>query len=227
LAHDCAVSGLIAAAARNNAEWCSIICRHHGIESVMAADAWTAQRRTPDGYPDADVLAADVNVDSLLARIDTGPGCSVKDSFATIDLAPYGFRVLFEAFWIWRPASPVRADLPRGWMPVRTPRDLDMWSTGRTPGVFRTALLDEPDVRLFHRPMPAGGFALSGHAGVVGVSNVLCEPQARAAVWDAIIATASTTYPGRDLVGYESGDDLDAAVAAGFSCLGPLRVWMR
>jgi hypothetical protein len=110
---------------------------------------------------------------------------------------------------------------------VHTSSDLDAWSTGRTPGIFRTALLDEPDVRLFHHPTLTAGFALNAHAGVVGVGNVAGEPRARADLWQGIVATASSVYPGQRLVGYESGDDLDAALAAGFETLGPLRVWIR
>ena len=36
----------------------------------------------------------------MLGRIDTTAGCSIKDSFASLDLRAQGFRVLFEAEWI-------------------------------------------------------------------------------------------------------------------------------
>lgn len=43
---------------------------------------------------------------ALAAWIDTTePVASVKDSFAGLDLTQFGFRVLFEAQWIHRPAS--------------------------------------------------------------------------------------------------------------------------
>jgi hypothetical protein len=221
------VSDLIRAAARNNAEWCSVVCKHHGIDSLMAPDAWTAKERTPDGYPDADALLPDVDVDSLLARIDAAPGCTVKDSFATLDFSSFGFRVLFEAQWIWRSASPTSTELPPGWTPVRNSDDLAAWAVGRSPGIFCTALLNEPDLHFFRHPRLAAGFALNAQAGLVGVGNVLCTPQARDEVWTGIVDTASSTYPGLDLVGYEADDDLDAALAAGFRTLGPLRVWIR
>jgi hypothetical protein len=42
-----------------------------------------------------------------------------------------------------------------------------------------------------------------------------------------LIVIAAQTYPGLDLVGYELGADLQAALAVGFAGIGPLRVWMR
>ena len=41
----------------------------------------------------------------MLKRVEDGPGCSVKDSFAVLDLKSSGFHVLFEATWIRRPAA--------------------------------------------------------------------------------------------------------------------------
>ena len=46
-------------------------------------------------------------------------------------------------------------------------------------------------------------------------------------VWSDLIVVAASMYPGFDLVGYELGADLQAALIAGFAGIGPLRVWMR
>ena len=89
-------------AVANNAAWCDLVCRTHGVTGGFAADAWTAPVRTPPLYPDAVVLRPDADPRSVLDRIDCGSGASVKDSFATLDLAPFGFRVLFDATWIVR-----------------------------------------------------------------------------------------------------------------------------
>jgi hypothetical protein len=55
---------------------------------------------------------------------------------------------------------------------------------------------------------------------VAGLSNVF---------GDALeaISAATTTFSGRDLVGYENGDALAAAVEAGFRTVGDLVVWKR
>ena len=41
------------------------------------------------------------------------------------------------------------------------------------------------------------------------------------------VAAVSARFPGLPLVGYEHGDSLAAARRAGFSPIGPLRVWLR
>ena len=46
-------------------------------------------------------------------------------------------------------------------------------------------------------------------------------------MWSDLIAVAAQAYPGLDLVGYELGADLEAALSVGFAGIGPLRVWMR
>ncbi|WP_312026902.1 hypothetical protein [Streptomyces sp. WAC 06725] len=125
----------VRAAARNNAEWCAAVCRAHGVNGEFGDDAWTSSRRTPPLYPDAvtltDRLAPPTSTEpesgrsgtvrpgslspltGLLSRIDTvSPGCSVKDSFACLDLTPAGFEVLFEAQWIHRPAPAPTAQAP-------------------------------------------------------------------------------------------------------------------
>ncbi|HEX6872642.1 MAG TPA: hypothetical protein VF163_16210 [Micromonosporaceae bacterium] len=45
-------------AARNNAEWCELVCRSHGIQTRYVDEAWVAGSRTPPFYPDAVTLAS-------------------------------------------------------------------------------------------------------------------------------------------------------------------------
>jgi hypothetical protein len=91
----------VASAARNNAELCALVAD----TGTFAADAWTSPTRTPPLYADAVTLVPGVDPEALLARVETGPGCAVKDSYADLDLAPLGFHVLFDAQWICRPAG--------------------------------------------------------------------------------------------------------------------------
>jgi len=62
---------------------------------------------------------------------------------------------------------------------------------------------------------------------VVGLSNVFAPAQDAAAYWAGCVASAMGAFPGLPLVGYERGADLSSAEEAGFSRLGPLRVWIR
>jgi hypothetical protein len=86
------VSGrsLVRAAARNNAAWCHAFARTHGIAGRFQAAFWSSPVRTPAYYPDAVTLRPNFAVESLLFGIDAGEGCSVKDSFACLDLGAAG-----------------------------------------------------------------------------------------------------------------------------------------
>jgi hypothetical protein len=40
-------------AALNNAEWCDVVARSHGVETEIDREVWIARTRTPPYYPDA------------------------------------------------------------------------------------------------------------------------------------------------------------------------------
>jgi hypothetical protein len=216
---------LRAVAARDNADWCGIVCGSHGLAGRTDADAWSVPRRSPPWYPDAVTLRPAVDPDALLARIDAGPGASVKDSFADLDLTPYGFRVLFDAQWIHRPAAGAPHAAPL--TPVTTPAELAAWAEAHGGGeLFRSTLLADPRVRVLARyddgGAVVGGAVVSG-AGVHGVSNLFARAVNPVDIWHAVCAS----LPGVPLVGYETGPALEAARAAGFTPVAPLRVWLR
>ncbi len=206
--------------ARNNARWCDAVCRAQGIGTAFTDDVWIALRRSPPFYPDAVTLTPAATADEVLRDIDTSAGCSVKDSFATLDLAPYGFRVLFDAEWIRLDAPPAPPGDP-AWRAVRDPADFDRWETGT---VFRPALLHEPGVTFF---LGTDGGVIANRTGdVVGLSNLFTHGDPDRA-WAAAVHAIAAHHPGRPIVGYESDDDLAAAHRAGFTPDGPLRVWMK
>jgi hypothetical protein len=89
----------------NNAVWCDTVCRTNGIAGEVTPHAWLSARRTPALYPHAITLSPAVAPDEVLAGIDCSRWCSVKDSFADLDLADASFTVLFNARWIYRPAG--------------------------------------------------------------------------------------------------------------------------
>jgi hypothetical protein len=131
-------------AAANNAAWCDFVCRKHGLEPVFAPDAWSCPARTPDLYPDAVTLAPDVDIDALLSRVDARAGCSLKDSFADLDLEPHGFRVLFEAQWIARPARSEAGD-PPSWDVLHL-EAVDLCHTGDVVGLANVSAEDWADL---------------------------------------------------------------------------------
>jgi hypothetical protein len=224
-------------AAANNAEWCDLVCRTHGAQTRFDQDAWTSRTRTPPGYPDAVTLVPDLSVPDLLTRIDTSVGCSIKDSFASVDMTAYGFRVLFDAQWIvHRMAAPVPPS-PDGarWEVVHDGAGLAAWERAwrgndGTPGVFRTELLDHDSVTVLAARAGGGvvaGAVLNRSWRVFGISNVFTRDPGGTASWSGCLALAAKLFPGSTFVGYESGERLVAARTHGFETVGPLRVWIR
>jgi hypothetical protein len=226
-------------AAANNAGWCDLVCRSHGLDPALDRDAWTSRMRTPPLYPDAVTLAGDVSVPGLLARVDAAAGCSIKDSFASLDLSAVGFRVLFEAEWIVRPPSATSsAAAPAGvaaWEVVRAPDVFVAWERAwrgddGPVGVLRADLLGHPSVTVLAArdgDRVSAGAVLYRGAGVVGVSNMFTDPDRGRAGWVGCLALVDAVVPGATVVGYEAGDALAAALSAGFRTAGPLRVWSR
>ncbi|GGZ02568.1 hypothetical protein [Streptomyces poonensis] len=237
---------LVRAAARNNAEWCAAMSRSHGIPGEFGERAWTAPVRTPPYYPDAVTLVPGVDAAALVARIDTAvPGASVKDSFADLDgLAEAGFRVLFDARWIHRPArTPPPSPTPAlSWTVVSDPDLLRAWALAWDDGngdaaLFRSELLDDPETFVLAGRSRGGGAHESGRvvAGavasrgeqVVGISNVFAPDGGPDAAWPGVLGAVHRLFPTLPVVGYEHGEDLDAAMRHGFESLGPLRVWVQ
>ncbi|MGW0702626.1 hypothetical protein ACWD0A_25605 [Streptomyces sp. NPDC002867] len=225
-------------AARNNAAWCEAMCRAHGRPGAFAPRAWTNPRRTPPLYPDAVTLAPDASAADVLAGIDTSAaGASVKDSFARLDLTAAGFEVLFEAQWLYRPADlpPPAAPQDTRWSPVATAAELAEWATAwdggqGLHGVFRTELLSDPATTVLAARDADGrvsaGAVLSTSPGAAGISNLFTRDDDLDAAWAGCLSAVASRCPDVPLVGYEHGDDLEAAVRSGCEPAGPLRVWL-
>jgi hypothetical protein len=213
-------------AVRNNANWCDLVCRSHGIKTRFRADLWVTAARAPDLYPDAITLRDNVPEQDVLTAIAPGPGASVKDSYATLDLAPHGFDELFEARWVTRDPAPGQTD----WTVARTPEELAAWTEAAgLSRILHPDRLNHPDVRFLaardQHSITAGAVAnLTGP--VVGVTNVFATSITEDEAWAAIPAAVNAVFPNTPIVGYERATILSAAIAAGFSDLGPLRVWV-
>lgn len=228
------------AAARNNAEWCDAVCRAHGVPGEFGAGVWSSARRTPPLYPDAVSLTPGISAADLVARIDTAsPGCSVKDSFACLDLEPLGFEVLFEAQWIHRPVGAAPAGHPGvSWEPLKSADALPAWESAWNDGegglgLFRPELLADDTTFLAGTTMDGmivSGAVASRSDSVVGVSNLFAMGDAtggEAAAWAGCLTEIDRLWPGLPVVGYESGASLDIAVRQGFTPVGPLRIWVH
>jgi len=218
-------------AAQANAEWCDTFCRTHGVPGQFADDCWWSPERTPPLYPDAVTLAPDVDAADLLARIEAGAGCSVKDSFATLDLAAHGFRPLIQAEWLVSEHEHGRA--AQRWSVIETADQLAEWEAAwgeaAEPGFFRPGLLLDPAVAFLGRydddgVLRAGAIA-NRCRGAAGVSNLFAADGDLESAWQAAAATAHARWPSVLVVGYDSGPSLQAARRAGFESVGDLTIW--
>ena len=218
-------------AIRNNAEWCDLVCRTHGVPTSLDRYAWTAQRRPPPLYPDAVTLRAHVPAHDMLSLVDRSRGCGVKDSFASLDLAADGFRLLFEAEWIYRQPTPPRANIQLNWSVVRTTDELLAWTAGHGGGeTFRPALLDDPRVAILTARDESGvvaGVVGNRSESAVGLSNLFIGDADPDQVWAEATEALGAQFPGLAMVGYEDGAGLLAAHRTGFVSVGPLRVWLN
>jgi hypothetical protein len=225
----------VRAAARNNAEWCDTFCRAHGIVGSFSADCWTSAERTPPLYPDAVSLSPGVAPMALLAKIDAREGCSVKDSFADLDLAAHGFEVLFRAEWLLREKREASAAMPVGWVTVETREQLEDWESawGAAPeqrSFFQPALLANSAIAVLARydgERIVAGAVTNRSAEVVGISNVFDPRGDLGSVWVEAAEAAQARWGPGPLVAYDSGPSLEAAHKAGFAGIGELVVWVK
>ena len=221
----------VLAAVENNACWCNLVCRSHGLPTAVSEQVWAAPRGSPPLYPDAVTLVPGVPAEDVLKEIDDRPGCSVKDSFADVDLGSLGFTELFQARWLFR--RPTRQPaLPRlRWNAVRTEVEFEQWlSSADLEGILRPELLGDAAVCCLaardHRGITAGAIA-NRTGSTVGLSNVFTAGISADAAWADLPALVERLFGRLAIVGYEHGDDLTSAVASGFQMTAPLRVWLK
>ena len=196
-------------AVANNAVWCDAVCRAHGCAPSFDGDLWVNPDPAPPYYPNLITLApraereAAGRIAALRDRLPVGWG--VKDSFSAMDLSDAGFKLLFDAEWLYRPVSGIEA-ATGAWKPVRDSRDLP------------SSLLHDADVQFLSNG--DGGVIANRGGGAIGLSNATGAGLDRAG-----LAAASSLWPGLPLVGYAEGDELKAMLDLGFEPVGPLRVW--
>ena len=228
---------LLRAAVRNNAEWCDVFCCTHGISGEFRSDCWLSPMRTPAHYPDAVTLLPGVAVEQVLSSIDASDGCSVKDSFACLELAAAGFQPLLMAEWLVREPAGAPAGSDGGWSAVTTEEELEEWEAGwaapdapRRSSFFRPELLSRHGVCLlagYAGDRIVAGAVTSRSPAVVGLSNVFDNSGDPESAWAAAAAAATARWGDLPIVGYDSGGSLEAAHHSGFTSVGELIVWSK
>src|SRR6476660_4519104 len=224
---------LLHAAVLDNARWCDAVCRSHGYPGEFGGRLWISAGHALPFYPNAITLSPDVTAAEATASQDPSRPFAIKDSFARLDLIPHGLTPLFDAEWIALP-PPADGD-DQGWDTVATQGELAQWEAawadgGDVTGLFQSALLADPDCAILacHRDGSlVGGATTYTTDGVTGMLNVFKIGIAVRELLTSAVRAVAALRPGLPIVGYEQGEDLVAARAAGFRVLGPLRIWAR
>ena len=213
--------------ARNNALWCDVVCRAHGCPGEFTPDIWVTRRTAPRYYPNAVTLtqtgsATQIEHIAALCRAGIPGEWGVKDSFCTLELTPLGFRVLFEAQWIYRLASlpkPASGGTGVRWGKVRTAAALAEWEeawrgdAADGDAIFLPALLDVTDVAVLaaHRGQQIVAGAIANRSDdVVGVSNIFLRASDGEVLRAGCVGAVMDAFPDLPLVGCESGAELTA-----------------
>jgi len=222
---------LLHAAVINNARWCDAVCRSHGYPGEFGGRLWISAGHALPFYPNAITLSPDVTAAEATAGQDPSRPFAIKDSFARLDLTPRGLTPLFDASWITVPA-PAGGDEP-SWDVVTNAGDLVRWEAAwaggnEIVGLFQPALLADADCAVLacrRDGAQVGGAIAYTAGGVTGISNVFKSGIADGPLWAGAVRAVARVRPGPPIVGYERGEDLAEARRAGFTALGPLRVW--
>ena len=222
----------VLAAAENHATWCDRVCRSRGVATAMQNDHWAALERPPAPLPDVVTLVPDADAGAVLERAQDGPGCSVTDSFARLDLAPLGFEEIAGAQWIHRPPALPTTTAAAIWSLVETEEELAAWAlaSGRE-ATFGPELLRDDSVRVLAAHGRLGvraGAVVSRSDSVVGVIDVFTtKAMDDVEAWATLPTAIAGFFVMVPLVGWVGPEQRDAALVYGFVETGPLRVWRR
>ncbi|KRE36365.1 hypothetical protein [Paenibacillus sp. Soil724D2] len=218
----------IETAVLNNILWCGIVCDLHGLTQTSNEYVWGLLSKAPEFYPDIITTSKHATNEEVKDFAGKREVFSIKDSFAKLDMVPFGFKILFEAKWIYHAPITDVDFVQEEWTVVTTEKDLAKWVLASgLQKVIKSDLLKHKDVKIFMRELNGelSGFITNSSANAVGISNVFSN--SNKSEWSDIVKIVSSYFPGIPIVGYENGDSLTSALLSGWTSLGPLRVWIK
>ncbi len=230
-------------AARNNAAWCDAVCRASGGTTELAHGLWRNASPSPPYFPN--VITVDCSVESsavekALRSFSAGsPQVGVKDSFCKLDLSSIGFTKAFEASWIWRdPVSTDAVPTRLAWSKIDSVANLQAWerewwpedhSAAPSPEIFLPTLLDHESIAFFaayEGSVMVVGAAITETEGAVGLTCTFYRGPHPEQQRRELLSVVASQYPGRAILGYQSGYELTDMRELGFREVGPLCVWL-
>jgi hypothetical protein len=210
--------------------WYDDVFDLHRIPVRIDDGLWAALGPPPPWHSAVKTLEPGIDAARVLEAASRFEHCAVADSFGDLDLRRHGFEVLLDATWLQRaPVGAGPATLPQGWSVVDDEETLTAWGTAHDyDGVLLPTVLHHPRFRILacRRQGVLVGGAVSHDAGdTVGLSNAWGA--GRFGESDEVLAAVSALCPGRAVSDFAEGSERDAMVAAGFTPLGPQRIWIR
>lgn len=235
---------LLPQAVANNAWWCDRVTHAHQGRSGWSSAYWLNQRPSPPFYPNLITLTTDRQPEQLqavaqLTQLNWPAGWGVKDSFAALDLQPYGFFCAVTAEWFTVSPAQLLSEPTKNmlqWRQIAEKEALLEWETawGGTVDepLFQPQLLSNSRIAIIagyaDGQIACGGIATKTDQAV-GISNLFFSSavSSQMSLRPALLQKLSQTFPSRPLVGYEADKDLAAMVGLGAKTLGPLRIWIK
>jgi len=223
-------------AAQNNADWYAMMFDVHGLRYRRSDIAFLAIDKPPP-YHSRMTTVDPLAQEQLLQLISQNIHCTgfgVKDAFNCLQLESQGMTALFSANWIY--ADRIQSANTNNWVQIHSLDDLllweNAWKAGGSPSnqtQFPKPILSRNDVFIWGRRSTTGfdaGVIANVSTDCVGLSNCFGQDAFPAAA--ALCAQLASSQPRKlPIVGYERGDDLDAALQSGFTTTGNLRVWVK
>ena len=115
----------------SNVEWYCAIFRAHGTEFERNSNWWMSRERAPAFHSNFINLTDESSgtfipsIIELHATLDRP--WAIKDAYASLDLQPFGFEILFEANWVWREAAMAHPPSTAAWTKIQSVEELQKW----------------------------------------------------------------------------------------------------
>ena len=219
-------------AAHNNADLCGAIMAASGVSTERDELVYFCID-TPLPYYPKIVTLEPSSSSELNYRVRGHSG--IKDSFSCLDRDALDLRIAFEASWIWADAG-LREQSTK-WTWIESVHDLSNWHQAWNGNdstldqmIFPPKCLNDPNLVFLARmsgTIVEAGCIANLSKDVVGMSNVFSTKSNDSLLYAEALAAVSSVGPHLPVVGYERGNDLDAACRAGFKVIGPLRILVR
>jgi hypothetical protein len=209
--------------------WYDDIFDLHRIAVGSDAALWWAEGAPPRWHSAVKTLVPTTDPSGALRRMEPHPHGTIADSFGLLDLASKGFDLLLAATWLHHRGLTATGP-PVTWKRVLDSDLMATWNQHHdTVGVLPSDLWAHPRFTVLARhdgDVLTGGAILHDGGKVVGLSNTWSSDDVPVDPRE-LLELAAEIHPGRAVVDYAWGADLEIMLGSGFEPLGPQNVWIR